>query len=637
MSIFNTAAVALQSAQVAIATTGHNIANANTVGYRRQESLFETNTSVQTGSGFIGQGVNVATVRRVYDDFLERQVTQNESQTSYLDEYLLGMQQINNVLGDRSAGFSAAIQKFFSTWNDLADQPTSIPARQAVVGAANTVAGSITGLGEYLQSMQESVNIDITSMVGKINAYAVSIANMNDRIAAVQTSSTQEPNDLMDERDQLVSDLNELAGVTVVKDASTGSYNVFLGHGFQLVSTAGASSITTQPSLYDPLRLEVFGANGSVQLSGSVEIIGGKLGGLLDYRSQMLDLTQNSLGRIAIALSASVNDQHQLGQDLNGAAGGLLFNDTTVLPTTYSSTNNTGTGVLAATVSNASQLTVDDYTLSFSGGIYTLQRMSDGQSWSNASLATLSTNAAQGFSLSLTSGAPAAGDSFLIRPTVAAATNLNVVIFDPAKIAAAAPIRSAAATANTGAALFTQPVVDAATQPPLNANLSSPVTITFTGAATFDVTGAGTGNPSGVAYTSGGNISYNGWTMQITGTPAIGDVFTIGPNTGGTLDNRNTLAIAALQNSRTLIGGNTSIEGGYATLVGTIGNKTSEITVNQKAQKGLLDQTRQAQQSASGINLDEEAANLIRYQQAYQAAAKMISTATTMFEALLQI
>jgi flagellar hook-associated protein 1 FlgK len=195
-----------------------------------------------------------------------------------------------------------------------------------------------------------------------------------------------------------------------------------------------------------------------------------------------------------------------------------------------------------------------------------------------------------------------------------------------------------AATTNTGTAQFTQPVVDASNQPPLNANLTSAVTITFTGANTFDVTGTGAGIPAvGVAYTSGGNISYNGWMFQIVGSPAIGDVFTIGANTGGTLDNRNALAMAGLQNNRTLVGGNTSLEGGYAALVGSVGNKTSEVAVNQKAQTNLLSQARLAQQSASGVNLDDEAANLIRYQQAYQAAAKMIQTANTMFEALLDL
>jgi flagellar hook-associated protein 1 FlgK len=637
MSIFSTATLALQSAQTSIATISHNIANANTVGYRRQEVVFETNTSVQTGSGFIGQGVSIATVRRIYSDFLDQQVTRNEAEAGYLDQYLQGMQQINNILGDRSIGFSSMVQRFFATWNDLADSPTSIPARQAVIGAAESLASNINSVGSYLQSLQDSVNADIVSMVGRINSYAQNIAELNDRITTLQISATQAPNDLLDERDQLVSELNQLAGATAVKDSTTGSYSIFLGRGYQLVGVAGASSITARASVYDPLRMEIYGANGGVQLSGNLGIIGGQLGGLLDYRAEMLDFSQNSLGQLSIVLAQSVNDQHKLGLDLNGNAGDLFFSDPANYPRTYRNTNNNGNGVVSASVTDASQLTISDYQLSYDGTDYTLLRLSDGQTWSNASLATLATNAAQGFSISLDSGSLIASDSFLIRPTVAGSTNIGVEIFDPASVAAAAPVAVAAATTNTGTTQFTQPAVDTSTQPPLNANLTATVTITFTGTGTFDVTGTGTGNPTNVPYTSGGDISYNGWTFQITGTPAVGDVFTVSLNSSGVLDNRNALAMAALQRNRTLVGGNATLESSYAAMVGSIGNKTSEVTINQKAQSNLLTQARQAQQSASGVNLDEEASNLIRYQQAYQAAAKMIQTANTMFEALLDL
>jgi flagellar hook-associated protein 1 FlgK len=220
---------------------------------------------------------------------------------------------------------------------------------------------------------------------------------------------------------------------------------------------------------------------------------------------------------------------------------------------------------------------------------------------------------------------------------VAGSTSVGVAISDPEAIAAASPIAAAAATANTGTAQFTQPTVDTTSQPPLNANLTSAVTITFTSATTFDVSGTGTGNPTGLTYTAGDDISYNGWTFQITGIPATGDVFTVSANTSGEQDNRNALAMAALQNDKTLVGGSASLEGAYAALVGSIGNKTSQVEVNQKAQTNLLTQAQQAQQSVSGVNLDEEAANLLRYQQAYQAAARLISTAQTMFDSILQI
>ena len=479
MSIYSVATSALQSSQVAIATIGHNIANANTEGYRRQEVILGTNGATRTGSGFLGQGVSVTSVQRVYSELLERQVSRSEAEAGYLDQYLQGMQQINNILGDRSVGFSSMVQAFFASWSDLADDASSASARQAVLGTAETLANNLNGVGAYLQSLQDSVNADITSVVDQINSYATNIAKLNSQIVNGQTSDTQPPNDLLDQRDQLVSQLNELAGVTVVKDAATNGYNVFLGNGYLLVGGMTATSITAQSSVYDPDRIEVYDANGGVLLSREIGSLGGKLGGLLDYRSESLDVAQNSLGRLAIALSQSVNDQHQLGQDLNGAAGGLFFSDPSTFAQTYSSSNNSGSGNIDATIDDASALTTSDYRLAYDGTDYTLTRLSDGQAWSNASLATLSTTAGQGFTLSLASGAVSSGDSFLIRPTVSGSTSVSVAISDPDLIAAAAPIAAAAATANTGTAQFTQPTVDTSNQPPLNANLTGTVTITF--------------------------------------------------------------------------------------------------------------------------------------------------------------
>jgi flagellar hook-associated protein 1 FlgK len=546
MSIYTAGVTGLRAAQLGMATTGHNIANATTDGYRRQEIVQTTAIPVGNGSGFIGQGTDVQTIKRVYDDFLDRQVTQNETGASYSKQYLQNVQQLDNVLGDRSSGLSTSIQKFFQTWNDLANYPSSTTARQAVLGGAQTVSNSLNSLGAYVQTLQDSTNSDIKGMVNQINSYASSIAKMNNTIANA-TVNGQPPNDLLDQRDQLVSNLNQLVGTSVLKDPTTGNYNVFIGTGYQLVEGTTANSITAQASRYDPSRLEVYDSGGVSQLSGGA-ISGGKLGAMLDYRANVLDPSQNALGRIAMVLSDQVNTLHTAGIDYNGAAGGNFFNSMSALPQAFASTSNTSAAVVTATLGTTSQLTTSDYKLSFSGGVYTLNRLSDGQSWSNANLATLSTNAAQGFTLT-TSVAPNAGDSFLIRPTAQGANNLGLAISDPLKIAAAD---------NTAVA-------------------------------------------------------------------------------GDTLNNANALAIAALQSTSGLVGGSTTIEGGYALLVGEIGNVTDEAKINNQAQSNLLTQTKAAQQSVSGVNLDEEAANLIRYQQAYQASAQIIKSATSMFDTLLSL
>jgi flagellar hook-associated protein 1 len=240
-----------------------------------------------------------------------------------------------------------------------------------------------------------------------------------------------------------------------------------------------------------------------------------------------------------------------------------------------------------------------------------------------------------GVTLSITSGAMAAGDQFLVRPALPGAGGISLAVSDAAKIAAAAPVRTARGTANTGSATISAGSVNA--PPPPNVNLQQPVTITITAANTFNVNGVGTGNPVGVAYTSGGNISYNGWTVQITGTPAVGDTFTIGPNTGGSSDNRNMLLLAGLQTSNTLANGTATYQSAYSQLVSQVGGQTQQAQINAQAQQAFLQQAQQSQQSFSGVNLDEEAANLVRYQQAYQASAKVMQIAEQVFNALLNL
>ncbi len=211
-----------------------------------------------------------------------------------------------------------------------------------------------------------------------------------------------------------------------------------------------------------------------------------------------------------------------------------------------------------------------------------------------------------------------------------------MALTDARSIAAAAPIRTAASNGNSGTGAISAGSVNA--PPPVNANLTQTVTITFNNPpTTFDVAGTGTGNPAGVAYTAGGSISYNGWTVQIGGTPAAGDVFTISANSAGVADNRNALLLAGLQTGKTLAGGTASYQSAYAQIVSDVGNKTREIQVTATAQESVVKQAEEAQQSLSGVNLDEEAANLLRYQQAYQASGKMIEIADKLFNTLLEL
>ncbi|HYL17902.1 MAG TPA: flagellar hook-associated protein FlgK [Burkholderiales bacterium] len=628
-SIFNIGVSGLNAAQASLAVTSHNIANASTDGYHRQSAIQGTETPQGTGAGFFGRGVDVETVRRAYSQFLDNAVLTAQAQGSYLDTYNGQISQIDNLLADPSAGLSPALQSFFSSVQDVASNPSSVPSRQAMITQGQVLSARFQALDTQLTQMRTGVNQQLTDTVTQINAKAQSIAQLNDQIRTVQSNATQPPNDLLDKRDQLVADLNQLVKTSVVKQ-SDGSYSVFIGNGQTLVLGNQAYALSAAPSAADPKDYSIsYTANGATVPISTSTLQGGSLGALLDFRSQSLDTAQNNLGRVAIVLAQTFNDQHELGQDLNGNLGQAFFN----VPAgqVVTNANNTGTAVINAADSSVGALTGSDYRLSFNAGTWTLTRLSDN---TTSTFATFP-QTVDGVTLSLASGAAANGDSYLIQPTRNGARDISVAIADTSLVAAAAPIRASAAAANTGDGKITAGSVNA--PPPPNANLQSPVTITFTSATTFDVTGTGTGNPTGVAYTSNGNITYNGWTVQITGTPAAGDVFTIGPNTAGVADNRNALLLAGLQTVNTVANGTANYQSAYSLIVSSIGNRANDIKVQSTAQTALVQQTTAAQQSLSGVNLDEEAANLIRFQQAYQANGKVIQIASTLFSTILGI
>ncbi|MDP1675200.1 MAG: flagellar hook-associated protein FlgK, partial [Burkholderiales bacterium] len=365
------------------------------------------------------------------------------------------------------------------------------------------------------------------------------IASLNSRIVVAQSNPSQAPNDLLDQRDWMVAELNKLVGTTVVAQGN-GTINVFIGSGQNLVVGSQSFRLSTAPSVDDPTRLDVAYQVGASVVRITPENLGaGSLGGLLAFRSGPLEDARNTLGRIAMGLARTFNEQHRLGQDLNGALGGNFFVEPQ--PAVTARGTNTGDAVIGAALADASALTTSSYRLSYDGTDYRLTRLSDNTTTTYAALP----QTVDGLTFTLASGTAAAGDSFLIEPTRYAARDFAVALNDAAKIAAAAPVRTAAALANTGSAAISAGEVNA--PPPADANLQQPVTITFTGAGTFDVSGTGTGEPTGVAYLPGGSISYNGWTVKITGTPAAGDTFTIVPNSGGTADNRNAALLAGLQ------------------------------------------------------------------------------------------
>lgn len=636
--IYGIAVSALNAAQAGLATTSNNIANANTPGYSLEKIVQTQAQSQNTGSGFIGQGVNVTTVVRQYDQFLGAQVLSAQTQSSSLNTQLGLAQQVSNLLGTSSSGLTPAMQSFFTAVNAVANAPQSVPARQTLISSAQSLVDGFQSMSQNLNQIRDGLNGQISSSVNQINSYATQIAALNDQIVQAQANSpNQPPNALLDQRDQLVNQLSQEIRVSTIKQ-SDGTMNVFIGNGQSLVLGNQTTKLQTVTSTTDPTALEVaYSTNGNVNRIQQSSLQGGNLGGYLNFRQTILDPAINALGRIAMGFASSFNQQQQQGVDLNGVLGTNLF--TTAVPSVVAATSNAGTGVVAATINSTSALTGNDYSVQFDGSNYNVYDTSTNslvQSITPAQMAAGQAVTGTGITLQLTGGAVATSDSFLVRPTVNGASSFGLSITDPTKIAAASPIRSNAPTTNLGTGTIAAATVAGGL--PLNANLRQPVTITFNNPpTTFNVTGTGTGNPTNVPYTAGAAITYNGWTTQISGAPSAGDTFTVSQNTNASTDGSNSLLMAALQTANTLAGGTTSFQGAYGQLVGQVGTQTNQLTVTSKAQTSMLASVTASQQAVSGVNLDEEAANLLRYQQAYQAAGKAMQIANTMFDTILNL
>jgi flagellar hook-associated protein 1 FlgK len=603
-------------------------------------------------TGYVGQGVNVDTVKRAYSNFLSGQVLTEQSQASMLNTYHAQIQQIDNVIADPAAGVSPAIQDLFTSISNVSSSPESQAARQAMLNNASALSSRFQSLGQRFSDVGVSVNTQIANSVSLINGYSTQISALNKNISMLQASNAQPPNDLLDQRDQLVGELNKEIKTTVVRQ-NDGAYNIFIGNGQSLVLGSTTFSLAMKLSSADPSKQEIVynnidGSKTSLQQSS---LQGGNLGGLMTFRDTTLTASQNALGRVAMGLAGMLNQQHQLGQDLNGDLGGNLF--VQPQPAVFSNSLNHGEGVVTASIATPSDyanLTGNDYSLRFDGGTkYTLTSLSDNKQtvFPNGLPAT----PVEGLTLTTTAGAMP-GDTYLIRPTANGASDIRVAITDPSKIAAATPIRSNASISNQGSGKITAITVNSPSSvltpdpehPLTDLNLRNPVTIKFTSPTTFDVMDGKSGLPlaAGRSYVPGQEISVNGWSTKISCNPASGDTFTVGDNINATADSSNALLMANLQTQNTLgapAGGTPTMtfQGAYAQWVSDVGNKSRELEVTSTAQTAMAEQTVAAQQAMSGVNLDEEAANLMRYQRAYQAAGKAMQIANSMFDTILEL
>lgn len=640
--LLSIALTGIGAAQSGLTTTSHNIANAGVTGYNRQQIIQGTNEPLSTGVGFIGQGTNVATVRRVYDQFLQNQVLGAESNYSEYDTYSSQISQVDNLLADDSAGLSGTLQDFFKGIQQTANAPNSIPSRQSMLSASDALVSRFHGLYDRLEEIRSGVEGQIKSTVASVNDLSSQIAALNQRIMVVQSADGQAANDLLDQRDKLVSDLNKLIKVSVSHTAD-GKVNVFVGNGQPVVVGSDSFELGAAPSQEDASKLAVgFTLTKNpltIQEIPDHLITGGTIAGLLEFRSQALDSAENALGKVAVGLVSSFNAQHRLGQDLNGNLGLDYFTPLAVDVTNLSnsSTGLASTATITASVVNLGQLQAEDYVLTYDGTNYTTTRKSDGATVASVA-APAATMTVDGVTFSGL-GTMVSGDRILIQPTRNAAGNISVALTDPRLIAAAAPISTAATNTNTGTGKISAGSVNSvASGIPLAGN----ITLTFNAATNqFTVAGA---TPATVAFNpttnaTGLNITLTNPDISFTlsGVPNTGDSFVISNNVSGVSDNRNALLLAGLQSKKILDSSGASFEYSYSQMVSNIGTLAHSAASNLSAQDTLLSEAKAKQQSVSGVNLDEEAANLIHYQQAYQASAKVLTIASQLFNQILSI
>jgi flagellar hook-associated protein 1 FlgK len=612
---------AMGAAYAQLQTTGQNIANVNTPGYVRREAMLQEAGNMDA-SGWIGRGVDVVNVRRVYDAFLVRESAATRSSAAQDTTRADALQRLENVFSDPQSGLGAAFDDFVAAFADVTARPSDPAARSAVLTRAEGFASRAQSIDTRLLELRQSAQGRMQNEVMTANGVLKALAGLNAKIADARGGSG-EPNSLLDQRDKLLQDLNGSlrANATFGQD---GTITVTSARGEPLVVGDSASSLQLVNDPLDATKqsVTVVRSNG-VSLAMDSSELGGALSGLMKFANEDVDSARAQVGRLYAAVAGAFNTRQGRGLDATGNVGQPMFAIGT--PTVTGAAANAGSAAFSAAIADPSALKPSDYEIAFAGGQYTVTRLSDGVAQTYASMP----QTLDGLALSLGSGTPSAGDRFLVRAASGYASGAKALLSGAQRVATAMPVVAEAGPANTGD--LKASAIDVSS---IGAITSATVTITFTGAGTFSVSGAGTGNPTGLAYSPGMMLSYNGWSVTLDGTPAAGDTMKISATPNPAADNRNARAMQALGDA-TFVDGGKAIDR-YAELIGDLGGRAQTARAAGDMSQRLYDDAERARSEMSGVNLDEEAARLLQYQQAYQAAAKVIATANEMFRSLLE-
>lgn len=628
-SLLNIGASALLSNQQVLRTTSNNIANVNTPGYSRQHVKLEPVEGLYYDKGFYGGGVDAVTVLRSHSDMLTRQVALTGSVAAADEKRLEHLRQLEDLFPGGATGLGAAMGDMLNAFSDVANAPGDLTARTVVLARADELAARFRSVADNMDNLRQNLKLELSSEVRMINSLATRIASVNSEIRnAVGSGHT--PNDLLDQRDELIRELNTHVQTTTIP-ATDGSVSVFVASSQPLVLGPSASTVALDPDAFgDPYKsVLTMQRDGVTAVMDESMLGGGSLTGLLRFNNTDLADAGNLLGRMALALGTVVNQQHRLGLDLSGNPVGNLFT-LGPIPDALPALANSGSASIQVAVqtspaSGAPALAPSDYEILFTGAAAgTIRRVSDGQ------ITTFAAVPAQidGLDLQVT-GTANAGDRFMVTPYRQVTQAMDVAFASPRSLAVASPVVASAGTANQGS-LTLQSL-----QPrQANANLTQTVTLTFTGAGSFDVAGTGAGNPTGVAFVPGQAISYNGWALTLKGTPQPGDTYTVQANAFPGIDAGNAHAMLAIRDLALFDGAATT--DGYAALMSDIGVRVQSAGFASAVSRSIADNAATDNAAVAGVNLDEEAAKLLQFQQAYQASAKILQVSQTLFDSLIQ-
>jgi len=618
MSLLSTSTSALLTFQRAMNTTAHNLANQKTAGYSRQSVSLATCKGADYPYGQVGGGVRIVDIRRDADALATSRMLDSGGELARLQQMSALANRVDALFSDKATNVAGMWSNFFDAANALASDAAANPQRQQLLDSANALSTRFQQLDREFAKMDDEINARLRSGCEEINRLSSEIARLNGEIGSNAAASP----DMLDRRDQLVAELvNYTGGTAIVQDGS--QLNVISAGGHALVVGSNAATITTSADPYQPGRLHLTMRTQGQDIPMDDKSFGGQIGGLFEFRRDILDQGRADLGRLAVGLAEQFNRVHQQGVDLRGNPGGDFFSH--LPPRVAAHSGNQGSAQLSARYGDLQALSGQEVQLYFKDGAWSARDARSGAvmplEGSGTADDPLRIN---GVELTVEGGAKD-GDTFLLQPTSGVAGSLAVAITDPAKIAAAAPIKGAAGLNNAGhAKISAVSVTDVH-----HADLLQPVTVEFTSPNTYRINGG-----QEMTWKEGEPIAANGWQFSLDTAPSAGDTFTIQPTGPNSSDNSNARQLVDVETTR-IFGGTLSLKDSVDGLTTSIGSAARDAEVASKAQSILHEQAQTARDAISGVNENEELADAMQLQQAYQAAAQLMSTADTLFQTLL--